>query len=268
MGRSWRVASAILTLLLSCAGATAHDINPNAAGVGVDEKLGSYVPLEARFVDESGRHVRLGDLIATPTVLTLQYYRCRNSCGLLLTGIAQLVAQLPGAGRDYRVITVSINERETAADAKEAKRLAMEEIGSPFPEDGWRFLTGDAQSIDSLADAVGYRFIRVGPDDFDHPLGLVIVSPKGMIVRYISGTDFLPMDLKMSFLEASQGRIRPTIAKFLRFCFSYDPQSHKFAFNTLKVSAIFVFLIAGGFAAYLIVSGNRKRRTRGGHGVR
>jgi protein SCO1/2 len=268
MGRHQRIALAILPLVLSCAGATAHDIDPNAAGVGVDEKLGSSVPLEARFMDENGTARRLGDMITTPTILALEYYRCRNSCGLLMTGIAQVVAQLPGAGRDYKVITVSINERETAADALEAKRLAMEEIGSPFPEDGWRFLTADAGSIDALADAVGYRFIRVGPDDFDHPLGLVIVSPKGMIVRYITGTDFLPVDLKMSFLEASQGRIEPTIAKFLRFCFSYDSQNHQFVFNTLKVSAIFVFLIAGGFAAYLIVSGQRKRRERGGHGVR
>ncbi|MDD1750248.1 MAG: SCO family protein, partial [Methanothrix sp.] len=210
---------------------------------------------------------RLGDLITTPTVLALQYYRCRNSCGLLMTGIAQVVAQLPGAGRDYRVITVSINDRETAADAKEAKRLALEEIGAPFPADGWLFLTGSSTSIDALADAVGYTYVRRGPDEFDHPLGLVILSPKGKIVRYVSGTDFLPVDLKMSFMEASQGVVRPTIAKLLRFCLSYDPQNHQFVFNTLKVSAIVVFLVVGGFGAYLIVSG-RKRRAQGGPRVR
>ncbi len=269
MARMRRIAPAILILAGWCAvAAAAHEINPNAAGVGVEEKLGSFVPMDATFHDETGAVVRLGDLVTTPTILALQYYRCRNSCGLLMTGMAQVVSRLPGAGKDYRVITVSINDRETAVDAKEAKRLALEEIGAPFPQDGWRFLTASADSIDAIADAVGYRFVRRGPDDFDHPLGLVILSPRGKIVRYISGTDFLPVDLKMSFLEASQGIVGPTIAKILRLCLSYDPQSHTFVFNTLRASAAVVILVAGGFGVYLIVSGRRKRRAQGGHGAR
>lgn len=262
MRRTTGIALTILLLAAACpVPAAAHDDNPTAVGVGVDEHLGSFVPLSTVFLDEGGTPRRLVDLVTMPTILVLEYYRCKNSCGLLTLGVAQAAARLPGAGTDYRVITVSINERETAADAKEARRLAMVEIGAPFPEDGWRFLTGGAQSIKALADSVGYTWIRRGPDEFDHPLGLVILSPKGRIVRYISGTDFLPVDLKMSFLEASQGVVRPTIAKFLRFCLSYDPQNHQFVFNTLKVSAIFVFLVAGGFGAYLIISG-RKRRTQ------
>ena len=117
------------------------------------------------------------------------------------------------------------------------------------------------KSIESVADAIGFRFVKNG-EDFDHPLGLVILSPQGKLVRYVNGTEFLPADLKMSLLEASTGTIGPTISKVLRFCFRYDPTSHLLVFNALKVTGIATLLVAAGLVLYLVLSG-RQRRLKG-----
>ncbi len=232
--------------------------------VGFEEHLGAAVPLSTRLLDEQGAAVALADLVHVPTLLALVYYRCPNACDYLLTGIAQTLAGLDARpGADYQVLTVSFDPREGPADARKAKQLALESIQKPYPAMAWRFLTGDADSVRGLADAVGFRYHANGKE-FDHPLGLVVLSPQGKIVRYMTGTDFLPVDIRMSLLEASQGRVGPTIARVLRFCFSYDPQRHAFVFNTLKVSAVVVIALVGGFGLYLVLSGRRRRGAAGG----
>ena len=139
-----------------------------------------------------------------------------------------------------------------------AKRIGLESIEKPFPA-SWRFLTGTAADIVAVADSVGFKFIRHG-SYFDHPVGIIILSPTGKIVRYMNGADFLPADLKLSLLEASEGKVGPTIAKFFRICFSYDPGSHKLVFNTLRVLATVTLSLAGAFVIYLVVAGKKKHR--------
>ena len=228
-------------------------------GVGIEEHLGSFVPLDVSFTTEDGAPVMLRDLVRVPTILALVYYRCPNACDFLLTSMAGVIARLPATpGKDYQVLTMTIDERETLIDARKAKRISLESIEAPFPAEAWRFLTGNAVDIRKVADAIGFHFVRNG-DDFDHPLGLVILSPRGKIVRYMTGTDFLPVDLKMSIMEASTGTVGPTIAKVMRFCFSYDPQNHKFVFNILKVTAIVTLCVAFGLVLYLILAGRKRR---------
>jgi protein SCO1/2 len=253
---------AALALLASGALAFAHgetDAPEVWNGVGIEEHLGSFVPLDARFTLEDGSPVNLSELVKKPTILALVYFRCPNACDFLLTGMAGVIKLLPALpGTDYQVITMTIDESETLVDARKAKRIALESIEAPFPPEAWRFLTGSQHRV---ADAVGFHFVKSG-DDFDHPLGLVILSPKGKIVRYMTGTDFLPVDLKMSIMEASTGTVGPTIAKVLRFCFSYNPQSRRFVFNTLKVTAIVTLLLASGLVLFLVLSGRRRRISR------
>jgi protein SCO1/2 len=231
-------------------------------GVGIEEHLGGVVPLDASFTGEDGQAVVLRDLVRVPTVLALVYYRCPNACDYMLTGMASVLAAVPAkAGEDYQVVTLSIDERETTVDALVAKRIGLESIQEPYPAEAWRFLTGNEREIHRVADAIGFHFVRNG-EDFDHPLGLVVLSPQGKIVRYMTGTDFLPIDLKMSIMEASTGTVGPTIAKVLRVCFSYDPQSHRFVFRTLQVTATITLALAAGFVLYLILSGRRRRAAR------
>jgi len=227
--------------------------------IGILENLGGKVPLDAMFMDESGAPVRLGSLITTPTILALVYYTCPNVCDYLLLGVAGALKSLDAVpGTDYRVITISIDDRETPADARKARRIALETVERPFPPEDWRFLTGSAGSIKAVTDAVGYYFVRRA-DGIDHPVGITILSPSGTIIRYMNGAAFLPADLKLSLLEASQGRVGPTIARVLRYCFSTDPKSHGLVFNLLKVVATVTLTLAGGFIAYLVIATVKRR---------
>lgn len=263
--RGARAVLAIALALLGAATSFAHDESAVAgAAVGIEEHPGAMVPLDTLFRDEQGEVVRLRDLARAPVVLSFVYFRCPNACDFLLTGIADVLGSLPAVpGKDYIVLTISVDEREGAVDARKAKRIGLESIQGPFPPEAWRFLTGDAASIDALADAVGFKFARSG-DDFDHPLGLIVLSPRGKVVRYMNGATFLPADLKMSLLEASTGTIGPTIGKVLRFCFRVDPRGRTLVFNTLKVTGIVTLLFAAGLVLYLVLSAG-KRRVKGRH---
>jgi protein SCO1 len=226
--------------------------------MGIDEKLGNQVPLDAMFATETGDSVKLGDLVKGPTILSFLYYGCSNACGTLLNGTATVLrafADKPATAP--RVVFISVSDHETPLDAMKAHTIGFQSIQKPYPIDRWHFLTGPAQSIKKVTDAVGFRFVKKD-DDFDHPLCLIILSPDGKVMRYINGADFLPMDLGISLMEAARGTMQPSIARVLRFCFSYDPKSHAFVFNILRVSATIIFSLIGLFIVYLIVS-TRKR---------
>jgi protein SCO1/2 len=118
-------------------------------------------------------------------------------------------------------------------------------------------LTGDKENIRKLTDAIGFHFRRVG-EDFEHPVGLIILAPDGKIIRYMYGADLLSFDLKMALVEASQGKIGPAISKVVRFCFSYDPKANKLVFNTLKVTGTVTLLFALSFVVFLLFKGRRQ----------
>jgi protein SCO1 len=235
----------------------------SAAGftdVGVAQRLGAVVPLDARFLAEDGSPVTLRQMITAPTILALVYYRCPNACDYLLTGLASTLGPLDAVpGRDFNVVTISIDPRETGADARKARRIGLESIGKPFPEQSWRFLTGDESQIHSVAESIGFHYVQ-NRDGFDHPVAIVILSPDGKVVRYMMGAEFLPADLKLSLLEAQKGTIGPTIARLARICFRVDPKSHTFVFRTMQVIATVTLLTAAAFVAFLLVTGRKRKR--------
>ncbi len=233
-----------------------------AQEVGFYENPGGLVPLDTTFLDENGAPVTLRKLIHAPTILALVYYECPNVCDALLTGVAGSLKSLEAApGTDYQVITVSIDETETPKEARKAKRIALETIERPFPPSAWRFLTGDSASIGLVAQALGYRFVK-RDTGFDHPVGITVLSSEGKIIRYMYGADFLPADLKLSLLEASSGRIGPTIAKVMRICFTKDPKSHALVFNLLRIVGTVTILSAVLLVAYILVASMKRKRAR------
>jgi protein SCO1/2 len=226
--------------------------------IGIDQKLGQYVPLDLTFNDENGHSVTLRQLIRRPTILALVYLHCPNVCSLLLQNLAGVLNRLPAEpDKDYKVISVSFDEREKPVLALQKKKTYLKMIEKPFPEDAWRFLTGGKENIHKLADSVGFHFKRVG-EDFEHPVTLIILAPNGRIVRYMYGADPLPFDLKLALVEASQGRIGPAISKIARFCFSYDPKSNKLAFNMLRVTGTVTLVFALSFILFLLFKGRKK----------
>ena len=230
---------------------------PQGSGVGVDEHLGGKIPLDLTFRDESGRPVRLGDLVTVPTIILPVYYSCTNQCNYLQGGLASaLPAVKRTPGTEYRVISVSFDETETPALAARYKRMYLAAMNTPFPEDGWRFLTGDVPEIRLLADAAGYHFQRKGRD-FVHPVASFVVARDGTIVRYLYGTTFLPKDLTLALLEAREGTVGTTIRKVVGYCFSFDPKGKTYVFNLLRVSATVVITTMGVFLFFLIKSGKK-----------
>lgn len=228
--------------------------------MGFEERGGAVVPAGLVFVDEKGDSVRIGDLIKGPTILSMVYYKCANECSLLLSGIAQMLGSLDDKpGTAPNVITLSIGSDETPADAERARDIAFASLKKPFPPDRWHFLTGPRESVAALARTVGFHFVKKG-DDYDHPLGVIILSPRGKVVRYIMGTSFLPVEISISLMEASSGTVQPAIARVLRACFSIDPKSHQMVFNILQVSAVVIVALLVLFITYLAVSGRRSRR--------
>jgi protein SCO1/2 len=149
--------------------------------------------------------------------------------------------------------------------ASEKKRNYMKAFRrGPFPEEHWQWLTGDSLQIKEFTDAVGFKYKKEGRD-YIHAGALIVLAPDGQISRYLRGIQFQPFDLKMAITEAAQGRTGPTISKVLLYCFSYDPEGKKYAFNFTKVGGtIFLFFLAV-FIAFLTI---KKQSQRGEREVR
>jgi protein SCO1 len=228
--------------------------------VGVDERLGTKLPLALSFRDEAGKKVSLAELVTGPTIIVPVYFRCTNVCNYLQSGVAGLLPALKGKpGQDYRVISLSIDETETPEIAARMKRMYLTSMRSPFPAAGWRFLTGDLREIKALTDAAGYHFQRRGRD-FAHPVASFVVAKDGTIVRYLYGTTFLPKDVSLALLEAHEGKVGAGFRRVVDYCFSFDPAARGYQFNLLRVSATVIVLCCGSFMAFLVITGRGSRR--------
>ena len=233
----------------------------NESPIGVKEKLGTEINLDYHFVDEYGDTVLLANLIDRPTILSFVYYTCPGICSPLLSGLQQAMDKINMApGKEFQIITISINSDETATLAAQKKRNYFQRFNREFPENAWFWMTGDSVNIKGITDEVGFSFQRTG-DDFAHSAVIIALSPNGKIARYLYGIDFNPFDVKMALIEASEERVGPTIAKVIKFCFSYDPKGRTYVFNVLKISASFILLFAMAFLISLIVKSGKSKYT-------
>lgn len=256
----------VMTLFLTCLLAVAHSFSltaeetTTATEVGIDEKLGETVPLDMAFVDENGDTLLLADYMDKPTIVTLVYYNCPGICTPLLGEMTDLVNKMDlKPGIDYKILTISFNHLDTPELAKTKKQNFMKGVLKGFPDSQWRWVTADSLTIRKFTNAVGFNFMPDG-DDFAHPTSLIVLSPEGKISRYLYGIKQLPFDLKMAVIEASQGRVGPTISKVLQFCFSYDREGQKYAFNFTRVGGSIILLFLTIFV--IAISIRRKKTER------
>ncbi len=230
-------------------------------GVGLEEKIGATIPLDLTFREESGQAVTLRQLVKGPTIIAPIYYRCPNVCTFLQSDLARVLPDIRREpGKEYNVLSVSFDETETPELAAKNREMYYQAIKTDFPADAWRFLTGDRDAIMQLTDAAGYRFRKMHDGQFLHPVVIFVVDSQGTIVRYLHGTHFLPKDITLALVEASEGRLGTTIQKVVRFCFSYDAENKTYVFNLLRVSGTVVLLTAAGFLAFLLLGGKKKKR--------
>jgi protein SCO1/2 len=178
---------------------------------------------------------------------------------MLLTGLAQTLGKMDmmKPGKDYRVVALSFDDRDTPAIARGKKGNYLAAVRRPFPPEAWTFLTGNAVNIGKFTDSIGFKIQRDG-EDFSHPIALIIIAPGGKIVRYLYGTSFLPFNVTMALNEAAQGKVGSTTGRVLSYCFSYDPLKKSYVFNILKVTATVMVLFVASFFAYLMISTKKK----------
>ena len=229
--------------------------------IGVIEKLDQHIPLDAMLVDEHGDTMAIGDLIDKPTILNFVYYRCPGICSPLMDGLADAMdGNDLVLGEDYQALTISFDPREQTflAVRKKNNYLNLMEKKEQA-EKGWLFFTSDSASIIRLTEAAGFRYKSAG-NDFIHSATLIILDPTGKITRYMNGIYFLPFELKMSLLEASEGKSGPTINRVLQYCYSYDPEGQTYVLNITKVSATLILFFA--VILILVLFFFRKRKTK------
>lgn len=204
----------------------------------IEQRLNEVVPLELGFRDETGDLVRLADYCSDkPVVLVLAYYKCPRLCTLVLNGLLDALKVIPyDAGKDFHVVVVSIDPQEGPSLAAEKKNTYVERYGRPGADRGWHFLTGDAESIGQLAEAVGFKyFYDERLKQYAHASGIMLLTPQGKLSRYFYGVSYSVRDLRLSLVEASSGRIGSPVDQLLLLCYSYDPATGRYAATAMNV---------------------------------
>jgi protein SCO1 len=255
-----RVAAGLLVIVaVSGTAALAGDPQDNVLRqVGVDERLGNRVPADLPFTTVSGKAVRLGDYLkGGPVVLTLNYYTCPMLCPLTFRSLAATMTGLQGLSlsTDYRVVTVSINPDEIPEIGRvKANETHALMAGLASPDDRWPFLYGGAESIRRLAASVGYRYQKVG-SEFAHPAVAVVLTPDGVVSRYLYGIEIPPRDLKLALVEAAGGKIGASRAAntILLYCFHYDPVGKKYALVAMNVMKLAGAITVGFLGVLFLV---------------
>jgi protein SCO1/2 len=253
--------SLIYLIIISCLFYNTKSVAQNTIEIGIDEKLGNYLPLDISFINSDGEKVFLKDIINKPVLLALVYYECPGICSPLLNELTWTVDKIelePGA--DFKIIALSFDHRETPEIAAKWKRNYLHALKRRFNPEDWIFLTGDSTSIHKLTDAAGYYFKRSSDGQYIHASAVLTIAPDGKISRYLFGTSFNPFDVKMALIDAKAGKTNPTISKFLQFCFSYDPEGRQY---TLNITRIIGLVMLVGVGIFLIVLLKKKKKNEG-----
>jgi protein SCO1 len=230
---------------------------PHLENVGIDQHLDTPIPPNLTFTDDNGRSVMLGDYFGNkPLILNLVYYNCTMLCGEELAGLTRAMKLIKfDLGKEFEIVTVSFDPRETPAIAAAKKKDFIQRYGRPGAADGWHFLTGSADSINALANAVGFKYqYDSKTNQYAHATAIVILTPQGRISRYLYGIDFPPKDLRLGLVEASHEKIGNPVDQVLLYCYHYDPASGKYGAvisNILKLGGAVTIVLLGGLLLVL-----------------
>lgn len=236
-------------------------------GVEIVERPDAQVPLDLRFVDESGSEASIRDYMrhGRPVILTLNYYRCPMLCTLILNGLVQGMKDMTWIpGNQFEVVTVSIDPNETPNLARGKKKSYLEDYGKPEAAAGWHFLTGRQADIRRLADSVGFGYAYIPErNEFAHGAAIFVLTPEGRVSRTLYGVQFDAPTLRLALVEASQGRIGSVMDRFILYCYHYDATAGKYAPAALKIMQVgggITVLLLGSVLASLWLRELRQRR--------
>ncbi len=241
------------------------DPQPN---VDIEQHLGTQIPMDLMFKDERGKPISLADACEDkPTILVLAYYTCPMLCTQVLNGVCASLKDIaqkggPVIGKDFNVVTVSFNPKENYTLAFMKRKSYTDEYGIPGSENHWRFLVGSTESINTLCETVGFKYVYdKNRKDFYHSSGIMILTPKGKISRYFYGIEFPPAQIKLGLSEASNGKIGSLAEKLKLLCMmSYDPEKASYSVSFFKLVQTMCVITLVSIFSYVGISLFRERR--------
>jgi protein SCO1/2 len=243
-----------------------------AERVGIDQHLGSALPLETTFLGQTGRELHLQDLFGQrPVLLAFVYYECPMLCTEILNGVVRGLAPLDlEAGTDYDLVAISIDPGETPELARKKcesyRSRAGHRADRPDADRGWHFLVGEEAAIEAVTRAAGFRFVEdEATGEFAHASGIMILTPRGVLSRYLLGVDYAPRDLKLAVLEASDGRVGSLADALLMLCFHYDPATGRYGLaiqRVLRAAGLLTVAVVGGSILWMRRRERRAARLR------
>lgn len=221
--------------------------------VGIDQHLDQQLPLDLRFRDEAGNPVKLGQYFGTkPIILTMVYYTCPMLCGEVQSGLTSALQILRfDVGKEFDVVSVSINPEETPQDAVAKKKQFLSRYHREGAGSGWHFLTGQKPEIDALAKAVGFRY-NYDPQtkQYSHATVVMVITPGGKVAQYFYGIEYAPKDLRLALVQASQNKIGNLTDALLLYCFHYDPSTARYSatvLNIVRLGGVLTVFLVGAF---------------------
>jgi protein SCO1/2 len=233
--------------------------------VGIEQKLGEQLPMDAEFKDENGNSVQLSTYFNTgrPVILAFVYYECPMLCNQVLNGLTgSLKGMSFDVGKEFDVVAISFDARENDKPdlAKNKKASYLEHYNRPNTESGWHFLTGTQDAIDRATSAAGFNYKwDEKSNQFAHAAGVMIVTPEGKLSRYFYGIDYSPKDIKFGIMESAAGKVGDPADKLLLYCFHYDPASGKYGLAILRVIRLFAVLTLLGMGTMIFVFWRRNK---------
>lgn len=231
---------------------------PGLERIRVDEQLLERLPTDLEFTDHRGNQVTLNRYFdgERPVLLTFAYHSCPTLCSMVLDATVNGVKDIEWtAGDEYRIVTISIDPRDTPETAAAKRESILERYGRAEGDDAWDFLVGDEETIAKAADAAGYHFFFDGrQQQYGHPAAIMLMTPDARFARYLYGLRFDPSDVRFGLLEASEGRSISTTEQILLFCYAYDPQEGTYtlmATRIMQAGGALTVLFLGGFLFFL-----------------
>jgi protein SCO1/2 len=274
MGK-WRSSFGLVVLLLAAVNSFAQtvpdSVGPASSGmpavlenVSFRPELNGQMPLDAAFTDENGKTVELGQYFhqQRPVLLAFVYYGCPMLCTQLEQGVVGTLRMLSfNPGKDYEVVFVSFDDRDTPDLAAAKKNTAMDHFRRKETAAGWHFLTGSKQSISTVTNAANFHFNYDAKNNlFAHASGILLLTPDGRISRYFYGVEFPGRDVRLGLVDASEGKIGAPVDKMLLFCFQYDPSTARYSATILGIMRIFAVLTVAGLVFLIVIFRKRDQR--------
>jgi len=271
----WRTICASALLLVAAVPVFAQAVPDNVGetsanrpailqNVAFRPELNAQMPLATAFTDENGKAVQLGQYFhqQKPVLLAFVYYGCPMLCTQLEQGVVGSLRMLSfNPGRDYEVVFVSFDERDTAEMAAAKKKTAMDHFRRSETAGGWHFLTGTKESISTVTNAANFHFNFDAKNNlFAHASGIMLLTPDGRISRYLYGVEFPGRDVRLGLVDASQGKIGTPVDKMLLFCFQYDPSTARYSATILGIMRLLAVGTVAGLLLMILAFRKRDKR--------